>query len=737
MTEQDHDTIRAGFDGLNREVRPRQREGDAPPWSLDTKYKLVGTRIPRIDAVAKVTGTARYPSDERPKGLVYAAILRSPVPAGTLARIDLTKALALPGVAGGLAAKEVGHKVRYQGDELCIVAATSRAIAEDALPRVDFEITPSEHDVDPITAARETIGKPDPLPTSLDEVGPAKTDQVTLKQLYETQTQLHHPLEPHGVTAWFKADGSLEVWASTQATFGMRTALARALVIPQNKVRVRTEYMGGGFGSKLMPGVEALLCARLSKQLGKPVHCFLDRRSEALAVGNRPASLQLHTVRANKDGKLLFWGGETLGFPGYAGRASIATSRDLYFESKPRAFEHTDVRGNTGAARPFRAPPHPQGFFASESIIDEIAYRIGKDPLSFRIDNLKNPLYALQLRTGADAIAWDARFNKNPGRVNTDSRELRGVGVAITTWGGQGGGRNQVRCRIHQNGRVEVRNGAQDIGTGTRTVLAIVTAETLGIPLDLVDVYLGDTNDPSGPASGGSTTAASISPTARRAAWLAGRELLTALAEKLGHKVDQLKLEPGRVLLPDGKPLPWKTACANLDNEPVEALGTRARNWRGFSRRVCGCQFAEVRVDLDTGHVGIDKIVAVQDCGTVVDTLTAESQVIGAVIQGIGFALYEERLVDPVLGRVVNDDLEDYRLPGMKEVPEIVPILMHGNNGHTNTGVVGLGEPPVIPTAAAIANAIRNATGVRMHRLPMTKARVLEGLERMKIGRSS
>ena len=732
-------TGRFGVGALSKEIEVKQRSGEPPTWDLDTVFRYVGKRNPRVDAVAKATGRARYPSDERPKGILYAAILRSPLPAGTVKSLDLTKARQAVGVQAVQPAVKVGSKIRYQGQELVGIAATSRDEAESALALVRIEIEKAPHVVDPQEGLREEWQKKaDALPTSLEDIAASKEGKVRLELFYETQTQMHHPLEPHGITASWIEDESgprLEVWASTQGTFGMKQGLERSLKM-QGKVTVHTEFMGGGFGSKLSPGVEARLCAELSRETKKPVHCYVDRRAEALSVGNRPASIQVHEIEADAKGRLSHWTVESLGFPGYGGSGRIRGSK-RYYNIRGRD-SHQDKRGNTGAARAFRAPGHPQGYFGSECSIDEIAYRVGWDPLEFRIENLgKDSIHANELEKGAEAIAYRRHRNAAPGRVEDGQRSLRGVGMAISSWFSGGNGRNAVLCRIHPDGRIEVRNGAQDIGTGTRTVLAICAAEELGQDIEAIDVHLGNTVDPYGPSSGGSMTCASLAPTARKAAWLAGKALLKELQTHLSVEAKDIAIVDGQILIGGKKKMPWKEACKRLQNGPVEALAQGWRGGRGFTNGVHGCQFADLSVDLDTGAVDLHKIVAVQDCGTVIDLLTAESQVIGGVIQGIGYALYEERITDPALGRVLNTDFEHYRIPGSMEMPEIVPILPKANNGHNFVGAMGLGEPPTIPTSAAIANAIRNATGVRMQRLPMTPARVLRGLERMKIGRNS
>jgi xanthine dehydrogenase YagR molybdenum-binding subunit len=734
--EQGDQGLLAGFPGLSRRVDlSRKNPNDAPPWSLETKFRVVGTDVPRLDGMAKATGVAVYPSDFRPKGLLFAAILRSPIPKGRVAEIDTSKAETAPGVMAVAIATKKGRQLRYVGQEIIAIAAETRAQAEDALALVQLTLDADEDFVtDPREEAKKRLPKVDPLPMDLKAAsavsrkgGTAEDLVVQLRLSFGTQVQMHHPLEPHGITAWFKEDGSLEVWASTQGTFMMQRSLAQAFRIPPNKVHVLTPVMGGGFGSKLQAGIEARLCAELAMEAGRPVQLFANRRGQALALGNRPSSLHWIRAKADGTGKILDWEAQSFGFPGFAGSGRVAYPTFYKGVRRPR---HKDLRGNTGAARAFRAPGHPQGFFAAESMVDELAYRIGMNPMEFRRKNV-DPVHRMQIEMGAKAFGWRERFNPRPGQRDQKTGMLRGAGLACTRWGGMGGARARVLCRIHQDGTVEVRNGAQDIGTGTRTILAVVTAETLGIEVKRIRAHIGDTHDPSGPSSGGSTTTPTLAPAIRHAAWLAGRELLDRVAEAKRLEGKSLQLKDGKILKNGKAFLSFAEACRLIGPEPVEAMGQRYRNWRGFAGGVAGCQFAEVEVDPETGLVRVQRILAVHDCGTVLDKKTTESQIIGAVIQGLSYALYEERLVDDKLGRVLGTDFEHYRIAGSLEMPEIIPILNKGCNGHNNTGAAGIGEPPTIPTASAIACAVRNAIGARVHELPLTPDRVLAVLDRV------
>jgi xanthine dehydrogenase YagR molybdenum-binding subunit len=332
-------------------------------------------------------------------------------------------------------------------------------------------------------------------------------------------------------------------------------------------------------------------------------------------------------------------------------------------------------------------------------------------------------VYLAQWELGAKRIGWEGR---NPTPAAGAGPVKRGMGMASSAWRQMGGPKCEVDVVINRDGTVEALNGAQDIGTGTRTLLAIVVAEELGLTPKQVKVSLGDTQWPVGPGSGGSRTAPSIAPAARRAAWLAKQKLTAVVAPKLGVTADEVRFENGLVA-GRGKSLPFAEACKLL-KAPLRERGARAENYGSYMRQVHGCQFASVEVDTETGHIKVLKVVTVQDAGRVIDKLLFESQLIGGVIQGLSFALLEERILDRNHGPQLNADLMMYKIAGALEMPEIVPIAFDVANAGNNCGVMGLGEPVNIPTAAAIGNAVFNATGVRLRSLPMTPDKVLTAM---------
>jgi xanthine dehydrogenase YagR molybdenum-binding subunit len=467
--------------------------------------------------------------------------------------------------------------------------------------------------------------------------------------------------------------------------------------------------MGGGFGCKLgasAPGsgfvVEA---ARAAVALGKPVRAMLDRREENAVGGNRPSSEQTMRIGLRKDGKVLAYTVRIRGTGGVVDRGTGARNPMIY-ELGAQAREELTVATMAGPHAAFRAPGHPQGSFALESMLDEAAEAIGMDALEFRRGLDRSRVRLAQYEEGAKRIGWEERRRAKPGSGKGPLK--RGVGMGSATWYHTGGPRATVQVTVHRDGGVEVFNGAQDIGTGTRTLLAIVVAEVLGLEPGEVRVHLGRTEWPAGPGSGGSCTAPTLGPAARAAAEKARQGILGDA--------------------PAGDRKAWLAACARIEEESRTFQNDPAAYFRPWEANIAGCQFAEVEVDVETGVVRVLRVVAVQDCGRVIDRLTAESQILGGVIQGISFALFENRNLDRKTGRLLNGDLERYRIAGSKDIPDVEVVAFSVANAGNSVGMSGIGEPPTIPTAGAIANAVYHATGARVRELPITPARVLAAL---------
>lgn len=728
--------------------------GDLPPWDLDSRLQVVKGRTPRLDGPAKVTGRARYAFDVKVQGMLWAKMVRATVPAGEVVRIDTSKAEALAGVKAVWTADV--RTVRFTGQDLAAVAASSPEIAEDAakLVEVVYEersfVTDLERAMEvgaPLVYRPEEMPGPATVPRSGNVVGPqaprrggGRGDvekgfteaEVVVEGTYRVAVHTHSPLETHGVVAKWDGD-DLTVWASTQGTFTVREGLAEALGIDRTRITVLTEHMGGGFGSKLAPSAVgsafAVVACKLAKKAGAPVHLFLDRREEHLCTGNAPSALMTVRLGARRDGTLVAMHHRSFGSAGIAGGAGTGGPIAAMYTGCPSLkVEEHDVFTNAGPAAPLRAPGHPQGAFALESAMDELAEKLGMDPLELRRKNESHPVRRVQYDAGAKAMGWERR-NKKAG--DTPGPRKRGIGMANGNWyviaRDRGVG---AEVRIHRDGSIEVFSGAQDIGTGFRTAMAMVAAEELGVsPADVV-MRIGDTRYPEGPGSGGSNTTNSVAPAVRLAAHDARLKLLGLAAPLLKAEVGDLDAASGRIFV-RGRPgtaVTLRQAAARMPGEEIRCPAERKAQYATYRGDLAGTQFAEVEVDVETGEVRIVKIVSVNDCGFAVNALTAESQVIGAMIQGASWALFENRILDGNFGTMLNPNLESYKILASKDMFEAVPILTEVANLGNNTSAAGLGEPPIVPTLAAIANAVYNASGARVRSLPMTPDKVLAAL---------
>jgi xanthine dehydrogenase YagR molybdenum-binding subunit len=746
--------LRLGFNGKFEDKDVEIAASDPEPWDPSRKFSILGTRVSRLDGPAKTTGTARYSIDVRLPGMLYARILRSPYASATLKSIDLAAARRMPGVRAALEIAKPGDTLRFAGQEVAAVAADTPERALDAMAAIRVAYEPRPFVVDPAasrkpeaplvfekkvetkTSAGDLPSASRALPRNGNVQGPRSSSKGDIEEgfrkadavvegTYTTQVQTHTALETHGLVARWEGD-ELTVWASTQGIFSVRDELAETLGIPKAKVQVVTEYMGGGFGAKFGARTEGVTAAKLAKEAGAPVKLFLDRKEEHLASGNRPSAVQWLKAGATKDGKLtalsllVHGNGGTNGGTGTSGPA-----KNVYACDNVKT-EEFDVFTNAGPSAAMRAPGHPQGAFALEATMDELAAKIGMDPLEFRMKNDPSEVRREEFRIGAERIGWATRDAR---RQTKDPAILRGIGMGAAVWYNTGGTGPKATVTLHPDGSAEVVHGLQDLGTGSRTMVGIVAAEELGLPLERVSVRIGDTHLPYGPGSGGSTTTPSSAPVIRAAAYQAVRRVAELLAKEWGADPQEVAFSAG-TFSAKGKSLAWKDACAKLPAEGVSASADRAENhadaWKRFT---AGAQFAEVEVDTETGLVRVKKIVAVHDCGLVVNALTAESQVQGGVIQGISYALYENRILDGATGRMVNPNVEQYKIVGARDVPEIEVIFVPVWDGVNNTHSVGIGEPSTVPTAGAIANAVSHAIGARIRSLPITPESVLEALD--------
>jgi xanthine dehydrogenase YagR molybdenum-binding subunit len=725
---------KVGFRGHVKEIEVNIPDGEPAPWGADAQLKVVGTDVQRVDAVLKVSGRAKYTYDMHPPGMLWGKILHSPWGAATIKSLDVSAAKRIPGVRAVHIIKGKGRPLLYHGDEILAIAADDEEVAEDAIRAVKIEydrkkvattIAAALPDDAPMVFDGEKNLKPLKPTGDKDKAAAAiaKADKI-FEAVYDTQVQTHSALETHGAMATWEKDGSLTVQISTQATFACKGEAVALTKLPDDKVRILSEMVGGGFGAKFHLDASGRAAIELAKMTKKPVKVMLNREAEHTTGGCRPASVQKIRAGVRKDGKIVGYIAEIHGTGGVTQGGIGAVNPAIYDVGEKYKME-TAVFTNQGPSAAMRSPAWPQGVFAVEGFLDEMAHSLGMDPLEFRKKNIDDEVYVAQWDLGAAKIGWSGR-NKVAGAGKGPIK--RGMGMASSTWKQMGGPKCEVDVAINHDGTVETWNGAQDIGTGTRTLMAVIVAEELGIRPTQVKVHLGDTSWPEGPGSGGSKTAPTIGPTARTAAFMAKNKLLALASQKLGVPAAELRIEDGLVA-GRGQRMTFAEACALVpEKTPIKERGVRAANYDAYMKQVHGCHFTEVEVDTETGNVRVLRIVTIQDAGRVIDKLLFDNQLVGGAIQGLSYALLENRILDRNYGPQVNADLMMYKIAGPMEMPEIIPVAFDIANAGNNCGMMGLGEPPNIPAAAAIANAVFNATGVRMRSLPITPDKLLAAL---------
>ena len=762
------ETFPSGIASVGLGTVERQVPADEPPpLPPNAGLTVIGKPIPRQNGRAKVTGATQFTVDVALPGMRHGRILRAPLPHAKIRAIDVAAAAGHPGVRAVLpVARPDDPKtavVRYVGAPVAAVAAVSVAAADEALRliRVDYRPLPFVADMD---KAREpaaalvydaasapegsATGYPAPrgLPLNGNVRGPATDSRgdvaqgfgqadIIVEGEYRTQVQTHCCAEPHAIVADWRADG-LTVYMSTQFTAGVRHELAEAFKLPLNRVRVIVDGMGGGFGSKTVLGNYGRIAVALSRQAEAPVRLVLDRREEQMDSGNRPGTWQHLRVGARRDGSLTAISLVSYGTAGVGLGAGVGNmAQALYACPNLQTAQH-DVFIHAGPASAMRAPGNVQGAWGLEQLIDELAERLSLDPLVLRDRIDPSPQRREERRLGAERIGWQRRHapGADPGPVK------RGLGVAQSLWGANVQVNAACEVRMLRDGSVEVLSSVQDIGTGIGTVLAQVVAEVLGLRPEDITVRIGDTEFPAGPPSHGSRTTASLTPPARTAAWRVLQSLLGEAALALNVAAGDLVAQDGRILVRNepSRGMSFAEAAARLRTDCISAVAARSDDYAGFRRRMGdaagaqqdlgGVQFAEVAVDTETGIVRVERVVAVQDCGRPMNPLQIESQVQGGVLMGLSFALFEERILDQRSGRMVNPDLEHYKLAGPRETPAIDVLLLENYQGQSATDAYGIAEPSNIATAAAIGNAVYNAIGVRLRALPLTPAAILAAL---------
>jgi len=748
-------------------------EDTMQPWG---ETKIVGSATPRVDAFDRVSGKAQYTYDVILPNMVYGAILRCPHAHAMVKSIDTSEAEKMPGVVGVLTGDSPGADIpwysagpaaqsklfdphcRYQGEEVAAVAAHTPYQARDALKaiKVEYEVLPFvldeneavKPDAPQLFESGNAAGGGFPMGRGDVKKGFAEAD-IVLEETFTTSVQMHAMLEAHGSVVKWDGD-SVTIWDSTQGVYdACMLPFARTMNLPYNRVRVICRYMGGGFGSKLELNKHTVIAALLARSTERPVKIMLSREETMLCVGNRPNAKMTFKAGVKKDGTLTalqFTNFNTSG--AYSSTSFTGFIVQELYKCPHVAISDTSAYTNAGRARAFRAPGFPTGDWALEQMMDMLAEKLNMDPVEFRLKNFSDKSQWQQNRPYSSAglkdclIEGSKKFGWKEARAaKKDNGPIkRGFGMAAGLWLlGSGGPPYTAEIRMVSDGSVTIKTGAMDLGTGTKTAACMVAAEELGVPLESVRIINADTSiTPYASSSGGSQTLPSLAPAVRRGASILKRQVFDWAAETIGVPADDLEIQ-GNSIVSRSDPEKKKTLEEIFRAKGVMdaiAIGNRQPNPANKVVMPFGAHFAEVEVNTGTGEVKVVRLVAANDSGRVINRKTFDCQVFGGNVMGLGYGLTEKRVMDRNTGKMCNPNLHDYKVPTAMDVPvnhEVVPIDLVDNDCN-NVGCKGLGEPAHVPTAAAIANAVYDAIGVRPVGGPIDNKVILDLLSKKKRG---
>ncbi|HEY1495608.1 MAG TPA: xanthine dehydrogenase family protein molybdopterin-binding subunit [Candidatus Solibacter sp.] len=703
-------------------------------WPPMADRKIIGKPFKRLDGPLKASGRAKYTSDLKMKDMLFAAYVLCPHGHARVTAIDTSAAEKMKGVMSVHVIAPAGTEVQWHGKEIAALAATTEEIAREAIRKVkvDYEVLPhfvNEADLGKAGSRGKAAGeKVTGDPEKAFQDAEAVSDGV-----YGIPVITHSCLEPHGCVIQWQGD-QVMAWPSTQFVTGWANTLAPNLKVPAANIKVKMDYIGGGFGSKFSPGAWAEIGAILSQKAGgKPVKIYLDRVAEQTIAGNRPSAFGKIKVAGKKDGTITAWQSDTWASGGFAGGGQPPLPY-VYTNIPNTRLNHTSISVNAGPSQAWRAPNNQQASYLTCSAIEDFAAKAGCDPMDVFHKNAgytpRAEQYQYQLGKAAELSEWKKLWKP---RGEQTGAVRRGLGIGVNAWAGNGHGCTS-RITINSDGSVLVEMGTQDLGTGTRTIMTQVAAETLGLSMGQVKLVIGDNSLPPGGSSGGSTTVGGVSSATRKAGINALAKLYEVAAPALGVQPEDLEAVDGNIRSKSNhaKTMTWVAACKKIpaaQGKIVETGANDTRNPMGlFSGGAAGVQVADVSVDTETGLVKINRFVAVQDCGLIINPRLAESQIYGAIIMGISTALFEERIMDNTTGRMMNPDLEFYKLAGIKDIGDIV-VHLDIREVNDKRGVIGLGEPPAIGICAAVGNAVANAIGKRVPNMPMSPMNVLNTLE--------
>ena len=739
-------------------------------------FKNLNKAVPRIEGAEKVSGKTRYAADIQVPAALSAKILRTSLPHARILGIDTSKAEKLPGVRGVITGADVAgvmvglrmkdmpllaqDVVRYVGEPVAAVAADSDEIAEDALGLIDVRYQELPFVTDPVEAIRpgapvlhenpagykNAPERDTELPNVQSygkwsngdlEAGFQKAARI-FEHTFRTPLGFHGYIEPHACTVQLNEDGRVEIWASNKAPFTLRARFARDLGLEESKVKVHILPVGGDFGGKTSVA-EAPVCYFLAKKTGKPVRMVLEYGEELTAISHRhPAVITLRTG-VDGDGRLaamqvraVFSGG---------GYAALKANAEVTVQGPRRAASYYRIPAiqvetlcaytNQVPCTQTRTPGSPQTTFAVESHIDIIARELGVDPVQFRMKNLlddgeptpfgqklKGIVVKKTLQKALDTAGWKKPKAKNIGR-----------GVAVYERP-SGAGKSGAAITIETNGKVGVHLGVPDVGPGIHTVVQQIVSEVLDLPRERVTVVVGDTDSsPYDSGTGGSKSTNSVGTAAYQAVNEVKEKLMALAAERLGCKAEDIRVANGRYSAPGRKALRFSDVMAlalEQNGAPLTHLSIYEPSRAPITS--FAAQVAEVEVDHGTGQVRVHKLTTVHDSGTVLNHLSYTGQIDGGIITGLGFALMEDNsLVD---GKMLTANLGEFKMATIADVPKLTTVLMEDANGPIPYQGKAIAEIPNVPTAAAIANAVEDAVGIRLCDLPLTSEKIYAALHR-------
>ena len=729
----------------------------------------VGAPVNRVDGRLKVTGAARYTAEVPVENLAYAVMVQSEIARGVVEHVDTSAADRLPGVlmvmtqdnVPKLEALETFKKhgggrptgralslfqddhVDYNGQPIALVVAERLEIAMHAASLVRATYRRETPTLDIVAAlpsaypyTQKVLGFAPPKTQRGDlQAGFAAAD-VRVDRAYTTPLENHNPMEMHATIAAWDGD-HVTLWDSTQNVYGVRGTIAKSLNIPPEKVRVVSHFIGGAFGGKGSAWSHVLLATLAARELGRPVKLVLTRRQMFGPVGGRPHTVQYVTLGARRDGTLTAMRHDSIASTSTIEEwleSCVLATRILY-DCPNQETSHSLVRLNVGTPTFMRAPGEATGMFALESALDELAYALDMDPIALRLENYAEadpesgkPWSSKSLREcyrfGAEMFGW-ARRTPTP-RSMKDGDQLIGLGMATATYPARRMPASAEAC-IHPDGQVIVKTASHDLGTGTYTVFSQVAADAIGVSMENVTVELGDTEYPQAPISAGSMTVASAGSAVYLAA-MAAREKLVQLAVSdpasplHGLRHEDVIITNG-TLSGRGARETIRALLARHGNQPIEgrAEAKPGDEAQRYAMHSFGAIFVEVRIDESLGTIRIARALGTYGVGRVLNPKTARNQLMGGITFGIGMALLEHTITDARTGRYVNADLAEYLIPVHADVPTIEVHFVDEQDPHVDPiGAKGIGEIGMTGVAAAIANAVYHATGVRVRDLPIT-----------------